>query len=149
MKNTRPSKNILASSAAALLALCAVPATSHAANKIWADNANPTNVWSNGGNWQGGAAPAATDNLEFSFHFSGLGTRTATNNYAAGTSFGTILFQGQKFILDGTALTLTGGITNSSTNIQTLSFGGTGITIGANQTWTSDTGALVLTGAWL
>ena len=146
MKNTRKPTRILATSAAALLALCALPAASHAANKIWADNGNPTNTWTTGTNWQGGAAPVATDNLEFSFHFSGSGTRTATNNYVA-TSFGTILFQGQKFILDGNALTLTGGITNNSTNIQTLSFGTTGITLGASQTWASNTGALVLNGA--
>ena len=41
------------------------------------------------------------------------------------------------FNLTGNAITLSGGIINNSANVQTIGFGGTGITLGAAQTWNS------------
>ena len=143
--NPRKPTRILATSAAALLALCLLPTAAHAVTHAWLDGSFPVTDWSSAGNWTGGV-PANGNDLEFSFHASGAGTRTSNNN-AFLTSVNSILYQGQTFSLTGSAITLTGGITNNSTNIQTLGFATTGITLGAGQTWASNSGALVLNNA--
>ena len=149
MKNTRPTKNILATSAVALLALCALPATTHAALKLWTDLAGD-GLWATGNNWNGAAVPAAAgDDLDFSALLPLAGVRTATNGPV--TTANSLTFTGptQQFILNGTALTVgLGGIANNSGvggNGQTISFGGTGVTVGINETWAANTGKLLVT----
>ena len=67
------------------------------------------------------------------------------NNFTAGTSFADITFDAgaSAFTLNGNALTLTGGVTNSSTNLQTVNLP---ITLGAAQSFSAIGGALTFGG---
>ena len=111
------------------------PLGSDAAPAVWNDGGSDFN-WSTAGNWTSNAAPSNGDDLEFSFHITGA-PETIHNDYL--TNPNSIAFNNQSFVLDSNAITLgAGGIVNSSSKIQTLSFGGTGITLGASQAWTDN-----------
>jgi len=59
-------------------------------------------------------------------------------NNATATSAGIAFNLGASaFNLTGNAITLGGGITNNSASVQTIGFGGTGVTLSAGQTWNS------------
>jgi autotransporter-associated beta strand protein len=66
--------------------------------------------WSNASNWSGGLAPNPTDNLVFG---PGGAQLTTTNDYAAGTSFGTLTLSGAGYTLGGNGVLLSGGIDGS------------------------------------
>lgn len=122
--------------AVALLALCN-PAEEVKADQIWDGGAN--NLWSNNVNWGGDTLPSYLLPLQFGGVANLSSTNDATLN-VAGISFNA---GAGAFTLNGNAITLTGGITNSSSNVQTIGFGiiFTGVTLGSGQTWNS--GALV------
>ena len=74
--------------------------------------------WATTANWAGGVAPVAGDDLVFA----GTTQLTPNNNITADTSFASITFSAGAgaFNLTGNRITLTGNITNSSSNAQTL-----------------------------
>jgi autotransporter-associated beta strand protein len=100
-----------------------------AASDTWTGGAAPDGNWTTANNW-GGVAPVANDFL----FFDGSSQPITTNDFAAGTAFGNITFNGgaDLFVLNGNALVLTngvdigrgsafgGGITNTSPNSETV-----------------------------
>jgi autotransporter-associated beta strand protein len=97
--------------------------------------------WTSAGNW-GGTAPIAGSVLIFA----GTTKLTAnTNLFPAGTGFFSISFASGAgaFTLTGNAISLTNGITNNSTNTQTLNLNG--ITLGGAQTFNASAGNLTFT----
>jgi autotransporter-associated beta strand protein len=74
--------------------------------------------WATTANWAGGVAPVAGDDLVFA----GTTQLTPNNNITADTSFASITFSAGAgaFNLTGNRITLTGNVTNSSSNAQTL-----------------------------
>jgi autotransporter-associated beta strand protein len=112
------------------------------------------NIWDGGGadsffmtaaNWVPDLAPAANDSLVFA----GSTRLAAGNNFAAGTPFGGITFDSSagSFTLGGNAITLpsTAGITNSSSNIQTVNLP-LSLAFGNHSFVNAGTAALVLNG---
>ena len=96
------------------------------------------NNWQTAGNW-GGTAPSAGNELTF-----GGSTRPSnTNNFTAGTAFSGITFASgaSAFTLAGTnGIALSGSITNSSSNLQTIT-----IPLTLTSTLTVDTGSAGIT----
>ena len=122
-------------------ALTLLSSTASAADVTWNGGGANTN-WNTAGNW-GGTAPVSGDSLIFS----GSVRPSTVNNFAAGTEFAGIRFAGGavSFVLAGTGsglngITLTGGIVNASSNLQTITLP----TI-LNTTQTFDTGSAGLT----
>ena len=106
-------------------------------------------TWTGGGadnNWQTAAnwitAPAAGHTLAFA----GTTRLSNTNNYAANTSFGSLLFNSAAgaFTLAGNAITLTGDVASNSTATQTVSIP-VALAAGAH-TVTTNTGNIALGG---
>lgn len=95
-------------------------ASSHAANKTWDGGGNPDFNWLTPANWNLDSAPVANDSLSFG----GTIGLANTNNFTAGTSFAGLSFisGAGAFTLSGNSVTLGtgGGVTNSSTNTQTV-----------------------------
>ena len=115
-----------------------------AANVIWTGGQGGTRaLWSLKNNWSGGGntGPIGGDNLVFT----GNNKLANTNDLAAGTSFAGILFDASAgaFVLSGNAITLTGSVTNQSTNLQTLNLA---ITLGNPITFEANSADLVLGG---
>ena len=97
-------------------------ANSPAADKTW-DGGGANNTWNTASNWVGDTVPVANDVLIFA----GSTRLTNTNNFAANTQFDGINFTGDAgaFNLGGSAaINLGGGITNSSTSLQTFNMSG-------------------------
>jgi len=83
------------------------------ATQSWTGSVSP--FWTEPGNWSSGTAPAAGDNLQFTL--GNLNNRSNYNDYASGTTFGSItIFEGVlvQYILAGNPITLTNGISASS-----------------------------------
>ena len=83
-------------------------AGAQADTKTWTGAVN--NLWSTAGNWNGGL-PAAGDRLVFSA--TGV-NRTMTNDLAAGTVFYDLTFLGGNYVINGSSLGLSNGITSSA-----------------------------------
>jgi fibronectin-binding autotransporter adhesin len=107
--------------------------------RTW-DGAFANGKWSKGGNW-GGTAPVAGDSLAFGGN---LHLTDNDNDLAADTSFAGITFNAGAgaFTLSGFRITLGGDVTNSSTNLQTISLD---MILSANRTFTTLTGGGNLT----
>ncbi len=103
---------------------------------IWKGAAGNGN-WSSGSNWS--SAPANGNNLVFS----GTSQTTTSNNSL--TSVGAITFDATagSFSLSGTALTIAGGVTNFSTNTETI---GLNLTLNAPQQFVAALGNLTFNG---
>ena len=129
-KHFRP----LLGSSAALFALGALTQ----AGQIW-DGGGANGLWSNSLNWDADTAPSFATPLQFG----GLLQLTASNDATASVAGLTFNAGAGAFTLSGNALTLTGGITNSSASTQTVSF--TALTLGADQTFNASTAALSVT----
>ena len=100
-----------------------------AANQTWNGGGSPTNLnWNVPVNW-GGTAPVANDLL----FFDGAAGVINTNDFAADTQFNALTFNGgaSAFTLFGNTVTLGGGITNNSSNVQTVL---SGLKVGASRT---------------
>ena len=67
--------------------MIATPSLS-AAVKTWNGASGTTSNWNDGGNWVGGVAPSAGDDL----HFAGSTRTSPVQNFAATTSFASITF---------------------------------------------------------
>jgi autotransporter-associated beta strand protein len=108
----------------------------------WTGAANPaSSLWSNASNWNG-QAPAAGYSLTF-----GLTTPTSVNNsndFAAGTQFAGITFEGTAaFNLQGNRIELTGPVVNYSSQTQTI---GLDATLSGTRTFMADAADIVVTG---
>ena len=75
------------------------------ASKFWTGNSDGN--FSNGGNWVGGVAPAAGDDLVFQL---GATRLIVTNNFSPNRAFTSLLFQGSNYFVRGNALLITNGI---------------------------------------
>ena len=118
-----------------------LPFASHAADRTWTNGAGGGNLnWAKNTNWSGTTTPVNGDLLIFagaaglnnSDNISGLSVNGITFAAAAGA-----------FTLNGDPITVSGSIANNSTNIQTLSFNSTGVTLGGGLTVSSGSGQIV------
>ncbi|MFN3407978.1 MAG: beta strand repeat-containing protein [Limisphaerales bacterium] len=84
-----------------------------AADRTWDGGGTPDGHWQTAANW-GGSAPAARDAL----FFDGFTQTATTNNFAAGTIFGGLTFNGGAgpFTLDGNGLVLTNALQDAATS---------------------------------
>jgi autotransporter-associated beta strand protein len=89
-----------------LVILTSPVSTASAATRTWS-GAGTNNLWSNGSNWVGNAAPTGGDMLLFPVT---AARRNNTNDIAAGTTFAAIAFATNGYTLNGNLFTLTGGI---------------------------------------
>ncbi len=123
------------------LALGISVSVAQAAPKTWTGTTDLN--WATPGNWVGGVAPSAGDDLIFPVG----GSHTSNfNNFPAGTSFNSITYQAA-YTSIGNAITLGAGGLNLTAGV-TATFSAD-ITVGAAQTWseTVDHGTLFVTGA--
>jgi autotransporter-associated beta strand protein len=93
-----------------------------------------------GANWAGGSAPAAGDNLVFP---GGPTQTSSTNNFPAGTTFGSIAIAGAGYSLAGNALTLSAGLSDSGGTASVS----TPLTLGAAQSLLNTSGAALTVGS--
>jgi len=105
----------------------------------WIGNGADAN-WQTAANWT--TVPVAGDTLNFAG-----GRLTATNNFAAGTSFGGLVFPAgsSAFTLGGNAITLTGGVTNGGANAQTINLA-MAVPSGSHTVTTNASGNVALAG---
>ena len=98
------------------LLLLLLARTTPAADRTWTGSAKGDGNWTNPANW-GGMVPANFDAL----YFSGTNSLLSTNNFPGTNVFASLIFKADagSFILRGTGLALTGGITNYSKSPQT------------------------------
>jgi autotransporter-associated beta strand protein len=80
-----------------------------ATTRTWTGGGSTSN-WSDPNNW-GGTAPNAGDSLVFP---SGVANTTSNNDFAAGTTFGSITLSGAGYTITGNALGLQGGLDGSA-----------------------------------
>ena len=90
------------------LLLVSLVGSAHADTKTW--NGAVNSLWSNPGNWNGGL-PAAGDRLVFSA--TGV-NRTMTNDLPAGTVYYDLTFLGGNYVINGSSLGLSNGISSSA-----------------------------------
>ena len=101
--------------AAFALGAMVAPETALAATKTWTGLGGDAN-WQTGGNW-GGTAPLAGDDLVFP---AGAAQTTNTNNFPAGTSFNSLAFSGNGYVIGGNRIALSvSGITSTVATGQT------------------------------
>ena len=97
--------------------------------------------WSAAGNWSAGV-PLAGEDLVFPGSLAATASFASVNDLAAGTSFNSLTFQGGGYAVTGNAITLAaGGLTDTGSNLFQP-----GITLGATQTFTTNSGTLTLNG---
>ena len=115
---------------------------SEATDRTWTGSSGVDNNWMTAGNWQGGVAPVAGDNLIFN-GVSNAGNSTNHNNYPSGTMFGKITIataSDQDFSLGGNRVVLTNGLAESAGGIGIAALAGFvyfDVTLGADQTFTA------------
>jgi autotransporter-associated beta strand protein len=128
---------------AALAAAAAAFPDSAAGQVTW--SGSPTSgAWNSGGNWAGGNAPNGTNQA---IVFGNSTITTTTNTFATGTFAGISFLSGAPaYTLGGNAITLTGNVTNSSTNLQSIGLNFT-TTAQRTTTLTAGGGNLLLSGS--
>jgi fibronectin-binding autotransporter adhesin len=95
-------------------------------------------LWSTAVNWSGNTAPSAGDSLIFPASPTSF---TTQNDYAAGTSFGSITIGDSGYAFSGNQVSLTGGITTTNST-GTVAFA-IPIQVAAAQTFTSASGGIL------
>jgi autotransporter-associated beta strand protein len=99
------------------------------ASEVWNGGASPNNTWGAGANWVSGVSPGNGDFVTFA------GTANLTPNMETNYTVGSLTFDvtaGGFDITNGAnTLTLTGGVTNNSANVQIL---GVPVALGGVQT---------------
>lgn len=152
--NTAPTLRLAAASALAAFVTTFSSSSAVAANRTWNGGGSPNFNWSVAANW-GGTAPVANDTL----FFDGLAGTLNTNDIAADTSFGGLIFNNTAgaFSLYGNGITLGGNMTNSSANAQrvflglkygasrVIDGGAAGFILGKGLTNTANTGVITVT----
>ncbi len=81
-----------------------------AINRVWSGQGTSPD-WNDMNNWTGDTVPLSGDNLIFA---SGAAQPTNTNNLAAGTEFGNIVFGSGGYSLSGNAIQLDGSVDSSA-----------------------------------
>ena len=127
-------------------ALLAVAMSAHAVTTTWTGGSAVNSNWS-----QQDGPPGVFSNWDsppsvgHDFIFAGT-IRLDSNNDFAFEVLNTVTFDNTAgaFVLTGNPVTITAGLTNNSSNLQTLAFAG-GITLGGAQTWTANTADLSVT----
>jgi hypothetical protein len=76
---------------------------------VW-DGGGADSNWTTAQNWASDVAPSANDDLIFPV---GAARLTNVNNFASGTQFSSILFQGSSYNVSGNQIVLNGAITNN------------------------------------
>jgi len=115
--------------AAFALLLVAIPGRSSAATRTWTGSNSV--LWSDAGNWSGGA-PQAGDDLVFP---DAASIKSNTNDIAAGTSFNSITFTGFDYTLSGNAIALgAGGITFNTASCCAINYIDFAISLSAPRT---------------
>jgi autotransporter-associated beta strand protein len=114
---------------------CALPTTF-----VW-DGGGGDDNWNTALNWSTDFAPSATNDLQFA----GSTRLTPSNNYAAATSFGSLTFNAGAggFKLSGNSITLTGNVTNNSSNKDTI---GLNMAIAATHDFATTPGEITVSG---
>jgi autotransporter-associated beta strand protein len=107
--------------------------------EVWNGSASPDNTWSNGANWLSTLPPGTGDPLTFA------GVANTTPNMESSYSIGSLTFSNNaspfNITNDGThTLTLTGGVTNNSAGVQSLSVP---VALSGVQTFNAALGSLV------
>ncbi len=101
--------------------------------------------WSWVGNWAGFFV-APGNNFNAHFVFTGTAQTNNTNDRTGGTAHSISFSNGAgAFVIGGNAITLTGGITNNSANLQTLNLP-IGLSAGSHTVHTASTGSITLGG---
>ena len=126
----------------ALITFGILSGPARAAVDVWNGNSILTSFWSDNANWVGGVAPVNGQDIAF------MGSNRTTNNNDLVQNQNSLTFQANAaaFTLQGNTLFLLGGgMTNNSSNVQTLDFtinvaGWTGIALDASQTWNAASG---------
>jgi autotransporter-associated beta strand protein len=111
-----------------------------ATTRTWSGK-GPDNLWTDSNNWLENIAPTIGDDLFFPDN--ALQTATSTNNFAAGTNFNSINFDGLAggYDLQGNAVSLASGITgNAGPNRIDFS----GITLAGGQTFQAGNSSLAI-----
>ncbi len=118
------------------------------ATDYWTGLSLVSQNWNDPANWSSSATtvvpvtPSAGDNLVFQAPLpGGSGSLTSNNNFAPGTSFGSITFAGGGYTVSGNALTLAAGITDTGNNTFQA-----GLTLNGSETVTLSSGTLTLGG---
>ena len=106
----------------------------------WNGGSATDSDWSDAANWNG-TNVAANDPLSFG----GNNHLNNTNDTAAGTVYSNILFNAGAgaFVLNGNSVTVAGGITNNSSNPQTIALG---LVFNGSQTFNGATSSLIIGG---
>src|SRR5262245_26662313 len=84
------------------------------ATRVWSGASLVDSNWTTAANWVGNVAPSPGDDLIF---LSGAARLNNTNNFAAGTSFGSLTLAATGYTLAGNSIALDGGITYSAVEI--------------------------------
>jgi len=138
MRYSAHSFSILRAAAVALgLLVILSPFTAQA--QTWTGGGANDN-WTNGANW-GGTAPVATNALSFG----GTTRLTPVNDFAADTAFAGITFNNTAgaFVLTGNRITLTGNVTNSDADLQTINLD---MILGSTRTFNVNSGSIAVGG---
>ena len=132
MKN-RPCRSAARVLTAGILTVLPFHSVLHAATVTWSGTGVDVN-WGSAGNWSSTLA----NNFSADLVFAGSALLSNSNNLTNGTATSITFNAGAgAFVLNGNAITLSGGITNNSTSLQTISFG---ITTTAQRTITLTAG---------
>ncbi|NBS84810.1 MAG: hypothetical protein EBS59_09010, partial [Verrucomicrobia bacterium] len=120
-------------------------AQSFAATYTW-NGAGANSLWSNPTNW--GVGTLNWGNANDLAIFAGSTRTTTTNDLTANTEIVSILFQtnAAAFTLNGNALNLNTGVTNNSTNIQTINLAIAMTNNTAGITWAASSNDIVMNG---
>lgn len=95
-----------------VLALLGAAGAAQAATSTWTGDGGDRN-WTTDSNWEGGAPPSAGDDLVFP---ASPTNSTSTNDFVAGTQFGSITIASSTYTFSGNAIKLSGGISATSTS---------------------------------
>jgi uncharacterized delta-60 repeat protein len=106
--------------------------------RVWDGGSSLSSNWTDGANWQGNVAPVAGDYLIFPADAAQF---SCTNDFPAGTAFGTILISGDGYTLEGNLVKLSGGLSSAGTNALNVPLQLTG---GQGIAQTSATGTLTV-----
>jgi fibronectin-binding autotransporter adhesin len=112
------------------------------ASPTWNGGSATDNNWSDAANWNGLSLLPANDTLVFD----GSTRLNTTNDTTAGTTYSNITFNAGAgaFVLNGNPITLSGNVTNNSTNLETINLGLNFGTTGTNLTLNGGSGGLII-----
>src|SRR5215510_7394112 len=90
-----------------LLCAALAPPSARGASRFWDGSVNGN--FSSAGNWVGGVAPVAGDDLVFQ---TGVTRLLVTNDFAPNRAFNSVLFQGSNYFVRGSAILVSNGVSS-------------------------------------